>query len=473
MSQENQPGTAIKIGVRTFVTSAIILLLLMIAAGILTRVIPPGAYERVTVAGVTTIQPDSFVYTALSPLPVWRWFTAPVEVLWSNDGAMVIVIILFLLILSASFSILNHCRVIHHLISQVVTRYGHRKYMVLCSISLLFMALGSFVGIFEESVLLVPIAIALSLSLGWDKLTGLGMSLLSVGFGFASGVMNPFTVGVAQRIAELPLFSGIPYRLLVFVLIYAVLALFLVTHAKKVEKKNIDTRAAVPEAEYENADRLGKAVRWFVGALVLIVILVVIFAQTGLSDYSLPVVALLFLVGGIGAGLIAGIQGKELWKAMGRGIGDVAPGILLILLAVSVKFIMSESGTIDTLMYYAADRITRAGQGTASLGMYLVVLVLNFFIGSASAKAFLVIPILAPLADLCHLTRQTAVLAFAFGDGFSNVFFPTNAVLLIGLGLAGIGYGKWFKFTWVLQLVTLVLTGGLLLLATAIGLGPY
>ena len=473
MSQENQPGTAIKIGVRTFVTSAIILLLLMIAAGILTRVIPSGTYERTTVEGVTTIVPDSFAYTSQSPLPIWRWFTAPIEVLWSSDGAMVIVIILFLLILSASFAILNYCRVIHHLINRVVKRYGHRKYMVLAAISMLFMALGSFVGIFEESVLLVPIAIALALSFGWDKLTGLGMSLLSVGFGFASGVMNPFTVGVAQRIAELPLFSGIPYRLLVFVLIYAAVALFLIRHAKKVEKKNPDAKAALPETEPENAERLGKAVRWFVGAVVLIVVLVVIFAQTGLSDYSLPVVALLFLIGGIGAGLIAGMRGKELWKTMGRGVGDVAPGILLILLAVSVKYIMSESGTIDTLMYYAADRITRAGQGAASLGMYLVVLFLNFFIGSASAKAFLVMPVLAPLADLCHLTRQTAVLAFAFGDGFSNVFFPTNAVLLIALGLAGVGYGKWFKFTWVLQLVTLVLTGGLLLLATAIGLGPY
>lgn len=472
MSQDSQSGTAIKISMRTFITSAVILLLLMIAAGILTRMIPPGAYQRVAVEGVTTILPDSFAYSSQDPLPVWRWFTAPVEVLGSADGAMVIVIILFLLILSASFAVLNRAQVIHHLIGRVVARYGHRRYLVLCVISLLFMALGSFVGIFEESVLLVPIAIALALSFGWDKLTGLGMSLLSVGFGFASGVMNPFTIGITQRIAQLPLFSGIPYRLLVFVLIYALLAAFLVRHAKKVEKAPA-SQASVPDAGVENANRLDKAMRWFAGTLLLIVALVVVFAQTGLSDYSLPAVAVLFLAGGIGSGLIAGLKGKELLKTMGRGAADVAPGILLILLAVSVKYIMSESGTIDTLMYYAADRITRAGQGAAALGMYLVVLVLNFFIGSASAKAFLVMPVLAPLADLCGITRQTAVLAFVFGDGYSNVFFPTNAVLLIGLGLAGVGYGKWFKFTWVLQLVTLALTAGLLLLAAAIGLGPY
>jgi uncharacterized ion transporter superfamily protein YfcC len=471
---EQQPGTAIKIGMRTFITSAVILLLLMTAAGILSRVIPPGTYERITQDSVTTIVPDSFQFTQQAPLPVWRWFTAPIEVLWSTDGAMVIVIILFLLILSASFSILNQCRVIHHLINRVVARFGHRKYLVLCGISLLFMALGSFVGLFEETLLLVPISIALALSFGWDKLTGLGMSLLSVGFGFASGVMNPFTVGVAQRLAELPLFSGIPYRLLVFVLIYAMVALFLTRHAKKVDKKaSPDADAAIPSTEPENAAKLNKAVRWFGGAVVLIVVMVVVFAQTGLSDYSLPAVALLFLIGGVGGGLIAGLKGKALFKTMGRGIADVAPGILLILLAVSVKFIMSESGTIDTLMYYAADMITQAGQSVAALGMYLVVLVLNFFIGSASAKAFLVMPVLAPLADLCHITRQTAVLAFAFGDGYSNVFFPTNAVLLIGLGLAGIGYGKWFKFTWLLQLLTLVLTGGLLLLGAALALGPY
>lgn len=469
---ENQPATAIKIGKRTFITSVVILLLLIIAAGIFSRVISPGTYERVTQDGVTTIIPGSFAYTQQAPLPVWRWFTASIEVLGSSDGAMVIVIILFLLILSASFSVLNHCHVIQHLINRVVKRFGHRKYLVLCTISLLFMALGSFVGIFEESVLLIPIAIALALSFGWDNLTGLGMSLLSVGFGFASGVLNPFTVGVAQRLAELPLFSGIPYRLLVFALIYALVVTFLVRHAKKVEK-TAPTEAPIPETEPENAVRLSRAVRWFAGAVVLIVVMVVVFAQIGLSDFSLPAVALLFLIGGVGSGLIAGLRGKELWKSLGRGMADVAPGIVLILLAVSVKYIMSESGTIDTLMYYAANQITRAGRSAAALGMYLVVLILNFFIGSASAKAFLVMPVLAPLADLCHITRQTAVLAFAFGDGFSNVFFPTNAVLLIGLGLAGVGYGKWFKFTWLLQVLTLALTGGLLLLGAAVALGPY
>jgi uncharacterized ion transporter superfamily protein YfcC len=186
----------------------------------------------------------------------------------------------------------------------------------------------------------------------------------------------------------------------------------------------------------------------------------------------MPLVALLFLAGGLGAGLLAG-RGRGVFPAFARGMLGILPGVILIMMAMSVKFIISQGGIMDTVLYYAAAAISRTSAAGAALLTYAVVLVLNFFIGSATAKAFLVMPLITPLADLVGITRQVAVLAFAFGDGFSNVLYPTNPILLIALGLTVVSYPKWFRWVIGLQLAVLALTVLLLLAAVAINLGPF
>ena len=189
-----------------------------------------------------------------------------------------------------------------------------------------------------------------------------------------------------------------------------------------------------------------------------------------LSDYTMPLVALLFFVGAIGAGLLSG---KRRVAGFRKGVLGILPGMFLIMMAMSVKFIISQGGVMDTLLFYAAGAISRTSPAGAAILTYIVVLVLEFYIGSATAKAFLVMPILAPLADLVGITRQVSVLAFAFGDGFTNVLYPTNPMLLIALGLTVVSYPIWLRWTIGLQLVVTVLSVLLLLAAVAINLGPF
>jgi len=339
-------------------------------------------------------------------------------------------------------------------------------------------------------IFIIPIAI----SLGWDTMTGLGMSLLPLSFGFASSVTNPFTIAVAQRIADLPLFSGAWLRLLFFAVVYVTVTCFVIRYARRIEKhpeRSISfhedqrlRRSTILSSSGEGDDdkeddkkmerRLWRALLWFVSSIALAMVLVVSTARLpGLSDLAFPVMTLLFLVGGIGGGLFAGLGHRATLKAFASGARNILPGVLLILLAYSVKHIITEGMIMDTLLYGAAEMIRRSPPLTAAFLIYAATLVMNFFIGSASAKAFLMMPILTPLADLVGITRQTAVLAFDFGDGFSNMIFPTNALLLIALSFSVASYPKWMAFTWKLQLVILALTSAFLAFAVRIGFGPF
>ncbi|HEY3314781.1 MAG TPA: hypothetical protein VGL40_05785 [Bacillota bacterium] len=481
-----QSKAGAQIGRRAFIQAAVILLALMILAGVLTRVIMPGTYSRSLVDGREVIDPASFHYTAQPPLPVWRWFTAPVEVLWGPDAVMVITIIVFIMLVGGSFAVLDRSQVLRSVIARAVAAFKRRKYLLLAIIVLFFMALGGFLGIFEETVPLIPMVLALAYSLGWDSLTGLGMSLLATGFGFAAAVSNPFTVGVAQRLAGLPLFSGAAFRVVIFAAVYLIVLAFLTRHARRVER---DPRSSPVYAEdqaqrakyglVEVADAavtpaLRRAGAWL--GLSLLAILVVFtlspFIAT-LSSLSLPLTGLLFLAAGVGSGLFAGFGGRGVWRAFLEGIGGIAPGIILILMAMSVKFIIVAGGIMDTTLHGASLYISRTTPVVAAALVYLLTLVLEFFVNSGSAKAFLVVPIIAPLADLVGLTRQTAVLGYCFGDGFTNLFYPTNAVLLIGLGLTVVTYPKWIRWTIGLQVVVFLVTLGFLALAAVTRFGPF
>jgi uncharacterized ion transporter superfamily protein YfcC len=318
--------------------------------------------------------------------------------------------------------------------------------------------------------------------MGWDSLTGLGMSLLSTGFGFSAAIANPFSIGVAQGIAGLPLFSGAGFRAVVFVVIYGIVASFVILHARRVERGGVPAwpEEEAARARYSQSAAAAqsatprRAILWAaccLGAMLVIVVLGPL--VPALRTYSLPLIGLAFVAAGIGSGLLAGMGARRTLRTLASGIAGMAPGVILILMAMSVKLIVSEAGIMDTILHSAASGIARTSPSIASLLLYAVTLGMNFLIGSASAKAFLMMPLLAPLADLVGLTRQVAVTAFCFGDGFSNLIYPTNAVLLIGLSLTSVSYPRWFRWTILLQLLVLLVTVAFLLLAVSIRLGPF
>ncbi len=487
------PGkSALKIGKKAFLLSAAIILGLMVVSGILTLILSPGEYERVVQEGKTLVVPGTYHPVPRPNYPVWRWFTAPVEILFAPGNITLITIIVFILSVGGSIAILEGAGIMEALIHTLVRRFSTRKYLLIALVIFFFMAVSSFIGVYEGMVPMIVFMVPLAISLGWDSLTGLGISLLPLAFGFASAVTNPFTIAVAQRIADLPLFSGAWLRVIFFATVYGIVVAFVVLHARKVERT---PRASPTFAEDEAiraslaadreallsrhtdsvaAKKKARGLVWFAVCISIAMATVLITARMPkLSDLAFPVMALLFLIGGIGGGLLAGHPGRQIAKTFRKGAINLAPGIVLILMAYSVKHIIVSGRIMDTILYWAATAISASPPMAAAFLVYLTTLIMNFFIGSASAKAFLMMPILTPLADLVGITRQTAVLAFDFGDGFSNMIFPTNALLLIALSFTVVSYPRWMKWTWKLQLVILAVTSAFLAFAVAIRFGPF
>lgn len=476
-----------QIGQRAFLQSLLILLALMVLAGLLTLLVPAGQYARLEIDGREVIDPTSFQSIPRPDYAVWRWFMAPLEVLAGPDGVTIIVIIVFLLMVGVAFALLDRSGLLRAALARLVRAFGPRKYALLLTISFVFMALGAFFGIFEEIVPLVPVMIALAYALGWDSLVGLGMSILATNLGFSAAVSNPFTLGVAQKLAGLPTFSGAELRVVIFLIMFMVFAIFLTGYARRIERKPeaspVHTEDRDARLRYANLDlgptagseqRVGRALAVLAAVMGLIALVTIAGPFVpAVSAVSLPLIGLLFLLGCLGAALVAGATGAATWAASVEGLGGIAPAIPLILMAASIKHIVAQGGILDTVLHNASIAFAGANPFVAALLIYGLALFIEFFIGSGSAKAFLMMPILLPLADLVGVTRQTAVLAYCFGDGFSNLVYPTNPVLLIALGLTVVSYPKWLRWTLGLWAWVLVITIVFLGLAVAISYGPF
>ena len=391
--------TALEAGVKSFITAIIVIFIMMIVTYALTCIIPGGG------------------------IPFWKWALSPILVLFSEDNSSMIAVIILLIVLGGLFNTLDKFGVLRFLLDKITDKFGKSRRILLAVIPLFFMVLGSAIGTFEECVPLVPIVVALAIRLGWDALTGLGMSILAAGCGFAAGVCNPFTVGVAQEIAGLRTFSGIWLRIVGFVLIYGLLMLFLWWHVKKIEKP-MDTVIAGGETKKEKASEIQRSV----GSKILKIVL-----------------------------------------TFKDGVISVLPGVLLIMMANSIRYTLMEGNILDAFLAGAIELVAGLPRWGVILFIYALVLVMNFFIPSGSAKAFLLMPLIVPTAEAFGISSQLCVLAFAFGDGFSNVFYPTNPVLLISLGLANISYGNWVKWSGKFQLANLILTSVILLFGLAVG----
>lgn len=207
-TQKQKKG--LNISTRSFLTAIAVIFVLMVLTYILTFLIPGGEYARLTDAsGNTVIDTEAGFSYVEGGIPFWKWIFSPLLVLSSEGSGALIAVIVFLLVIGGVFNSLEKCNLMKYMLDRITSRFGQKRYQLLTVITLFFMALGSFIGSFEECIPLVPIVVVLAVSLGWDPLTGVGMSLLAVGCGFAAGVCNPFTVGVAQELAGLPMFSGI------------------------------------------------------------------------------------------------------------------------------------------------------------------------------------------------------------------------------------------------------------------------
>ena len=390
-----------------------------------------------------------------------KFVLSPILALSSSSGSTTIAVLIFLLIIGGITNGLNKCGFMEYMLNKIVHKYGKRRYTLMFVMVLFLMIMGSVVGTFEEIVPVTPIVVSLAINLGFDAFTGLGMSLLAVGCGFAAGVFNPFTVGVAQELAGLPMFSGATLRIISFVLIYVLLMFFLYTHAKKIEK-DINEDVANNFIEDNNMEKAYKA--FVVIFSIAIIIVLSSPVLTFLQDYTLIIVALMFLIAGIVSIKLTKTSNRQLLNFMKEGVIDILPSAVLILMAASIKYIMEESGVLNNILTIISNYAASMNRVELILFIYLICLILEIFVPSGSAKAFLLIPLLTPIGIKYGIDAQIIVLAFAYGDGFSNVFYPTNPALIISLSLTNISYRDWFKYSWKFQLANLVLTGILLVL---------
>ncbi len=454
------------ISTRSFLTAIAVIFALMVLTYILTLTVPGGQYERVPDAeGNLIVNTDGAFTYVEGGIPFWKWLLSPVLVLGASGNGALIAVIAFLLVIGGIFTALDKCGLMQYMLDRLTARFGGMRYRLMAALVFFFMAMGAAIGSFEECVPLVPIVVALAAHLGWDALVGIGMSLLAVGCGFASGVCNPFTVGVAQELAGLPMFSGVWLRLLAFALIYLLLFGFLRLYAKRIERPVAEGQLA----SFVTNARMDRALVAFASLLGtgIAVILLSGFIPA-LQDYTMIIVAVMFLVAGVTAVILAGAGGRVTRDFL-SGLVGILPAVLMILMASSIKYTLEEACVMDTLLHGVLGGTAGMPRFAVVLLIYLIVLVANFFIPSGSAKAFMLIPLIVPIAAAFDISAQLCVLAFAFGDGFSNVFYPTNPALLISLGLSDTSYGRWFRFSWRFQVMNLILTSLVLLFGLWVG----
>ncbi len=304
MAEKEKGG--LNISVKSFITAIVVIFVLMVGSYILTLVVPGGEYARVEDAnGNMIIDMEGGFRNVEGGIPLWKWALSPFLVLGASGNGTLIAVIAFLLVIGGIFNSLDKSGIMKYMLDKMVKRFGAVRYRLLAVVTFFFMAMGAMIGSFEEVVPLVPIVVALSINLGWNALTGVGMSLLAAGCGFASGVCNPFTIGVAQELAGLPMFSGAWLRIVAFVLIYALLIAFLTFYAKKHEKpisKENDL------ATFAADKKMDKGLVCFVSILGagIVTILCSGFVPA-LQDYTMIIVAVMFLVAGIFSTLVSGM----------------------------------------------------------------------------------------------------------------------------------------------------------------------
>ncbi|MFI3229632.1 MAG: hypothetical protein R3Y23_05665 [Bacillota bacterium] len=477
MIDNNDQSKTISLSKKSIIVAIVVVLILVIGAYVLTFVIPTGEYQRDESGSI--VQGTYEENEDLDGIAWWQFLLAPIMILSpSVEGSgTVYTIIALLLVIGAVFNALDDSHILRYMVESLAHKYRQKKYFLIPILSFAFMFLGSAVGMFEELIPLVPVVILLCYAMGWDALVGLGISVFAGCLGFAAGVVNPFTVGVSQTLGGIELFSGIEMRLLAFGIFYVILLAFVFPYAKWIDKhptksmvykEDLARKANINFAidDFKPNPKLNKALKWFAGWMMLIITIaiVAIFWHT-LADYVMYITIAIYIIAGVGACVLCDLKGKRLLKLMGEGMVSLMPAIAMILVAGGVRYIVTEGDIMDTILYMAIDSISGSSANVAVLLIYAVIFIFEIFIPSGSAKALLIMPIIYDICTIVGVEAQVAVLAFTFADGISNMILPTNAGLLLILGMTTVTYPKWFKWSIPMLLVMFASTIGILMLA--------
>ena len=422
----------------------VIIAALIVLCALLTWFVPGGQY--------VTAGDGTLFYEEVGSVPqTWQVFSAIYNGFVKQAG-----IIIFILVVGGAFWLLNATGAVDAGIRQLIARIGTKDKAVLVTLTLLFSLGGAVFGMSEEAIPFVGIVVPLVVSMGYDAIMGLLVVYVASNIGFSSAFLNPFTVGIAQGMADLPPFSGMGYRIFCWVFLTALLCLFVVLYAKK-------TRKAPQEITQVKAEKLSSRQVWIL--IVLLLTVVALIAGVTLWGWYMPEITGLFLAMGILCGIIAGFPANRIADELIAGARDILSAALVVGFASGIVIILQDGKIVDSILHGMQESIDGTGEVSSLSAMYLIQSVINFLIPSATAKAAITIPIMAPFSDLVGVSRQAMVLAFQFGDGFTNMITPTSGVLMAALAMARVPYEKWVRWIWK-GVVGFLLLGLLLLLPT-------
>ncbi|SDK36282.1 YfcC family protein [Billgrantia gudaonensis] len=415
----------------------VLIFMILLATYALTFVVPAGEYERVQEDGRTRVVPESFTYLtdveAISPFDI---FVAVPRGL--NEASLYLFIVF---IAGGLFHILQRTGALENAIGVAVNRVGvERRNIIITAGTFIYGFFGVAVG-FENNIALVPIAVLIASAIGCSSLVGTTMAVGGIGIGFALSPINPYTVGVAQGIAELPTFSGAWLRTLLVVSSLALLSLYICKWVVKMDFEEPDNTKAMTKSldEYQ----LTKSNKLTLGVFVLglAAMLVGVFTR----GWYINEIAGMFLLIAIVIGIVNGLSANEIVKQMMEGASKVTPGALVIGLAASIQVILGQAQIIDTIVHGLSGLIQDIPGALSAIMASVVQGAINLFVPSGSGQALVTMPILIPVADLVGMSRQLMITAFQVGDGLTNLIVPTSGGTLAMLALGRVSYVAWLK----------------------------
>ena len=456
-------------GVKVPGTYTIIFAMILLSA-LLTWFVPGGEYVKG--------EEGTLSYRDVESVPqLFGVFTALYHGFVKQSG-----IIIFILIVGGSFWLLNSTGAISVGIGRFIRSVGRYHKVVLVAITLLFSLAGAIFGMSEETIPFVGIVVPLVVSMGYDAFLGMLIVYVAANVGFSSAFLNPFTVGIAQEMAELPLFSGMEYRLFCWAILTLLLILFVLFYAKSVYKApqtaaeqqtfaapqptSAPQPTAAPQTPAEQqpcSQRMSAAQKIIL--LILFASIVLLVVGVTLWGWYMAEISGLFLAMGILSGIVAGYDSGRISSEMIAGAKDILSSALVVGLASGIIVILQEGRIIDSILNSLQAALNNAGGEWSLSAMYGIQALINTIIPSATAKAAITIPIMAPFSDMVGVSRQAMVLAFQFGDGFTNMITPTSGVLIASLSMARITYSEWVRKIW-RPVLALMVIGLLLLLGT-------
>ena len=458
---------------------ALVLLTLFAVAGmILTWIVPAGEYARELnpVTKVKMVVANSFQYLETSnPQGILDFLYS----FWDGLKASGIFTV-YLLMIGGALSIVSGTGAIDALLCKADSVARNKKSMnklVLIVLTLFFGFCGSTFGMSAETLIFLPILIALCRTLNYDAVVAVGLSIAACNLGYACGTTNPFNIGIAQGIAELPLMSGIGFRFAWAGVSFAVTIAYYLRYCAKIEKDPSQSLVShVDYSDFATAEERGKVELTFSRIFVIVALL----ASIGLVVYGAIVyrfgfkqLSTIFLTLAFLSAIVCRMRPSEVSSKFAEGAGAMVIPLLLLGVARSFLILMQNGLIVDTIINFLVQPLLMVPESISVIVMVLFQSVLNFFIPAASGQAAISMPIIIPIADLLDINRQVAVFAFQIGDGFGNAIIPTFGPLMAALAIARVPYGRWVAFMLPLLIIQYTMGAIATVIANMINLGPF